>query len=108
MCRQSGRTTAICEAAKSIGAIIVAASRAHAQVISTEHGGIETISMDQLYVLRGRHKPVLWDHFATEELQRRVEAYDHDRKTEKSRADRIVAENKRLRAEIARMEGKKK
>jgi len=71
--RQTGRTTAICEAAKKIGAWVIAANLRHAQQINHEHG-VGTVAMNQRHdFLAGRSEPALWDHFAVEQLERQYE-----------------------------------
>lgn len=67
--RQSGRTTAIVEAAKKIGAVVVCFSARHAQQVHREHG-VTVVPMCSLDRMAGMKTPVLWDHAAVERLQR--------------------------------------
>ena len=67
--RASGRTTAVCKAAKEINAIVVCATPQHAQVVNREHD-VMTWPMCALDRMVGLDRPALWDHFAVEHLLR--------------------------------------
>ena len=59
--RRSGKTTAICEAAKKIGAIVIVHNREEAKRVSKEYG-VKTISYNEN--LRPLHGPFLVDSTA--------------------------------------------
>ena len=62
--RQSGRTTAICRAAKEANGIVVCASQEQADAIADRHG-VKTIVPSKA---RGMTGPFFWDHYAVERI----------------------------------------
>lgn len=61
--RRFSKTTAICKAAKEIGATVICANLEQATIVSLEHE-VKTASIHQN--LRGTIGPYLYDHFAIE------------------------------------------
>lgn len=83
--RRFGKTTAICKAAKEIGATVICANTQQAQILKLEHG-IKTATIHQN--LRGTTGPYLYDHFAMEQT---VFELEHFYKKEiKDRDTRII------------------
>lgn len=86
MGRRIGKTTAIVEAAKKIGATIVCANKAHARMLK-EDFKIETVVPYK--EIRGTKGPYLYDHFAMEfiahEALREIEKLE--KKVEKLKQD---------------------
>jgi len=61
--RASGRTTAICEAAKKIGATVICHTSNYAKDVSRRFG-VNTIALHELERARGTGCPYLMDHNA--------------------------------------------
>ena len=67
--RRSGRTTALCKAAREICATLVCESEVQANNIRKAFPGLECVSMDDFERSRGGLAPFLYDHFAVERLE---------------------------------------
>ncbi len=67
MSRQSGRTRAICEAAKKIGATVICANGGSAMTLRDTYG-VETVCMTDMNKIEGSRGPYLFDHLAVERL----------------------------------------
>lgn len=87
--RQTGRTTAICKAAKDIDGTVVAASARHARMIAMEHD-VKTISMNQSDQMIGMDTPFLWDHFTVECMMAKHEAAIHDKNKKIKRLEATI------------------
>jgi hypothetical protein len=72
--RATGRTTAICSAARVIGATVVCASRASAEQIGRQHG-VKTVTCESRATIQGTRGPYLFDHYAMEVIVSRMD-YD--------------------------------
>lgn len=65
--RQSGRTTAICQAAKALDATVVCADQSQAEYVRKTHG-VKAVSVDRKTAWQGSIGPFLFDHHAVERL----------------------------------------
>jgi len=105
--RVCGRTTAIAEAAKKIGALVVCAHHRHARFVNSEHG-VETTSIDTLErATIGMRTPVIWDHYAAECLYLENESFKAANKRMRDEVESYKSANERLRKEILTMTTKK-
>ena len=67
--RGSGKTHALCQAAKEIGALFVCHSARFARDLERKHG-INAVSISEEYAVVGTRRPVLFDHLLTEQFYR--------------------------------------
>lgn len=74
--RGSARTTALANAARSIGATLVGATHEHARMLEARHG-VKAISVDR--DVRGTQSgPYIFDHYTVESMILGYEAELHD------------------------------
>ena len=92
--RGSGRTTAICEAAKSINATVLAANHSQARLLKRDYG-VDSVS---IYAPgEGLRGPFLADHLAAEHIVLSLEQTIKDSQKE---ICRLKSENQRLESRL--------
>lgn len=89
--RRTGRTTAICEAAKKIGATVLAANYQHKKYL--EQFGVNAIPVDNEEAIECVAGPILFDHYT---LERVFAEYEKE-------ISGLVQENRKLCNEIGRL-----
>ena len=92
--RRCGKTTAICKAAKEIGATVICESQQHAEMVKKEHG-VRTTHIDK--EARGTKGPYIYDDFAVTKMCFKYESDNADLLDENAK---LQNENTRLREEL--------